>query len=193
MRLSPFPIVRRMRSAGGKLEPMASIQASPLPPQTLLGRYASTGAYTDCYTTEVARPVSQAQYVEAFYTGGVFKLERRLLSLFLSRPSTDAQARQLAVGELGSFSAWRVEDRTANELLMCAVGGRTRSWLMVSAGPEQTTRLYFGSAVVPVPNKTTGKPSMGFVFKALLGFHRLYSRVLLGSARARLTHAVHRA
>ena len=172
---------------------MTSVQVSSLPPQALLCKYARAGAYTDCYTAEVAHSVSHAQFIETFYTGGLFKLERSLLSLFLSKPSTDAQARQLADGELCKFSAWRVEDRTANELLMCAVGGRTRSWLMVSAGPEQTTRLYFGSAVVPVANKTTGKPSMGFVFKTLLGFHKLYSRLLLGSARARLTHAAHQA
>ena len=172
---------------------MASIQISPLPPQALLGKYATAGAYTDCYTTEVARLVSQAEYVEAFYTGGVFKLERLLLSLFLSKPSTDAEARQLAAGEVSNFSAWRVEDRTTDELLMRAIGGRTRSWLMVSHGPEQTTRLYFGSAVVPVVNKATGRPSMGLLFKALLGFHKLYSQVLLASARARLVRLTHRA
>ena len=172
---------------------MTSIDTCALPRESLLQRLANEGAYTDCYTAEVAHSVSHAQFIETFYTGGLFKLERSLLSLFLSKPSTDAQARQLAVGELCKFTAWRVEDRTANELLMCAVGGRTRSWLMVSAGPEQTTRLYFGSAVVPVANKTTGKPSMGFVFKALLGFHKLYSRLLLGSARARLSHAAHQA
>ncbi len=170
---------------------MSSIRVSPLPPQALLGKYASVGAYTDCYATEVPRSVSQRQYVEAFYTGSVFKVERLLLSLFLSKPSTDAQARQLAAGELSTFSAWRVEERTANELLMRAVGGRTRSWFMVSPGPGQTTRLYFGSAVVPVASKRSGKPGMGFFFRALLGFHKLYSRVLLGAARDRLANHPH--
>jgi hypothetical protein len=36
--------------------------------------------------------VSQAAYVEAFYTGTVFKLERLLVAGFVARPSTDAQA-----------------------------------------------------------------------------------------------------
>jgi hypothetical protein len=167
---------------------MPSIQPCPLPPQALLARYAGTGAYTDCYTTEVARFVSHAEYVEVFYTGGLFKIERLLLSLFLSKPSTDAQAKQLAGGEVGNFAAWRVEDRTTDQLLMCDVGGRTRSWLMVSSPQEraQSTRLYFGSAVVPVVSSSTGKSSMGLPFKALLGFHRLYSQALLGAARSRL-------
>ena len=164
-----------------------SVQSSPLPPQALLTQYANAGAYTDCYTTEVARAVSHAQYVEAFYTCALFKVERLLLALFLSKPSTDLQARQLAGGELGHFAAWRVEDRTADQLLMCDIGGRTRSWLMVSAAQTPTqTRLYFGSAVVPVKSASTGKVNMGILFKALLGFHKLYSRALLGSASARL-------
>ena len=181
-------------SATSKLASMTSIRACPLPPQSLLSKYVGGDAYTDCYTTELAKAVSHAEYVASFYTGGVFKIERHLLSLFLSKPSTDEQARQLAAGDVDKFSAWRVEDRSTNQLLMCAIGGRTRSWLMVSPalqGETQTTRLYFGSAVVPAVNKSTGKSSMGFLFIALLGFHKLYSRVLLGSARARLARSSH--
>jgi hypothetical protein len=167
---------------------MPSIQTCPLPPHALLARYAGSSAYTDCYTTDIDRSVSHAQYVEVFYTGRLFKLERRLLSLFLSKPSTDDQARQLAAGERDGFAAWRVEGRATDQLLLCDVGGRTRSWLMVSRSPEpaQGTRLYFGSAVVPVVNGSGGKRRMGFVFRALLGFHRLYSRALLSSASTRL-------
>jgi len=166
---------------------MPSIRPCPLPPQALLAKYAETG-YADCYTVEVARSVSHAEYVEAFYTGGLFKVERLLLSLFLSKPSTDIQARQLAAGEAGTFAAWRVEGRATDQLLMCDIGGRTRSWLMVSSAPElpAQTQLYFGSAVVPVVSGPNGRLGMGFLFKALLGFHRVYSRALLGSAQARL-------
>lgn len=136
--------------------------------------------------TEIARTVSHAEFVEAFYTGDLFKVERFLLRVFISRPSTDLQARQLAAGELNEFAAWRVEARAVDQLLMCAIDGRTRSWLMVSAAQEPGwTRLYFGSAVVSrvsAVHASTGKSSMGFVFKALLGFHKLYSRALLSSA-----------
>ena len=162
------------------------------PPHALLTNYANAGAYTDCFVTEVTRSVSHAEFVEAFYTGGLFKVERFLLRVFISRPSTDLQAQQLAAGELNEFAAWRVEARAVDQLLLCAIDGRTRSWLMVSAADVPGwTRLYFGSALLPRPTPVnspdaTGKPSLGIVFKALLGFHNWYSRALLSAAAARL-------
>jgi hypothetical protein len=171
---------------------MARVHACSLPAESLLARYASTG-YADCYTAEVRRAVSHAEFVEAFYTGGVFKLERWVLKLFLAKPSTDEEARQLAAGRLGEFSAWRVEGRAANQLLMCDIGGRTRSWLMTTGEPDgAATRLYFGSAVVAVKHPTTGKPGLGIAFKTLLGFHRMYSKVLLSAARACLARSAAR-
>lgn len=167
---------------------MPLIRPCPLPPKALLTRYAD--GYADCYTTELSHAVTHAQFVEAFYTSNVFKVERFFLMLILSRPSTDTQARQLAAGEIGAFSAWHVEDRATDQLLMCDLAGRTRSWFMtaqVSGGPA--TQLYFGSAVVPARHIPGGKPEMGLAFTALLGFHRLYSRILLGAARARLARA----
>lgn len=110
---------------GGAIEPC------PLPAHALLAKYAGTGAYTDCYALEVVGAVSHAAYVEAFYTGKIFKIERFLLRLFFSKSSTDIQAKQLAVGEIDNFSGWRVEDRNTDQLLMCDFKGRTRSWLMV--------------------------------------------------------------
>lgn len=169
---------------------MSVIRPCALPTESLLNRYSGSGAYADCYVAEIAKPVSHAEFVEAFYTSAVFKLERLILRLLVSRPSTDAQARQLAHGELSSFAAWFVEGRAPNQLLLCDLAGRTRSWLMVAApgsGSSEHTQLFFGSAVVPVRNSTTGQASMGFVFRALLGFHKLYSRVLLAAARSRLS------
>lgn len=160
----------------------------PLPTNALLTKYTTAGAYTDCFTTDIARVVSHVEFVEAFYTGRLFKLERWLLGVLLSKPSTDLQARQLAAGELNEFAAWRVEARAEDQLLLCAIDGRTRSWLMVSATEVPGgTRLYFGSAVVPVRTASTGKSELGVVFKALLGVHKLYSRALLSSAARRLS------
>ena len=62
----------------------------------------------------------------------------------------------------------------------------TRSWLMVAAAGENATRLYFGSAVVPVVDRKSGKSTMSFTFRALIGFHKLYSRALLRAAASRL-------
>ncbi len=171
---------------GGARE-ASSIAASEIPRASFLDSYRQEGAYADCYATDIAKPVSQAQYVEAFYTTGLFKLERLILRIVLSRPSTDEEAKQLALGERDSFAAWRVESRSKDELLLAS--GRTRSWLMAaraSADQGSATRLYFGSAIVPVKNATTGQGSLGFAFHSLLGFHRLYSRALLHAARSRL-------
>ncbi len=168
---------------------MAAIQACALPVDALLWEYLHRGAYADCYVTEVARHVSHAEYVEAFYTTAVFKAERLLLAWFVSRPSTDLQALELASGKISSFAAWRVEARSPDQVLLCDLRGRTRSWLMCAravADASASTRLYFGSAVVPMANARSGEPRLGVVFRALLGFHKIYSRVLLRAAVSRL-------
>lgn len=168
---------------------MLSVHACPLPGSALLTRHARDGAFTDCYATELPAAVTQAQYVAAFYTSPVFKLERFILKWALSRPATDAQALQLAQGSTDAFSAWTVEARADDQLLLCDMTGRTRSWLMVEPLPAAQgggTRLYFGSAVLPVRDRRTGQRTMGLAFRALLGFHKLYSVVLLAAARSRL-------
>ena len=166
------------------------ISACELPAAALLNRYRGDGGYADCYATELPRRISHAEYVEAFYSTRLFKVERLLIRLFLSRPSTDLEAARLARGELDRFAAWSVEGRAADQLLLADLHGRTRSWLMVApsvgAGPAGT-RLYFGSAVVPARRAgSAGRPRLGRLFSALLGFHKLYSRLLLTAARARL-------
>lgn len=147
-------------------------------------------AYADCYAIDVAGAVSLSGYVEAFYTSPLFKIERWLLARFAARPSTDVEARELAAGERSSFAAWRVEARRADELVLADFTGRTKSWLGVSpapgAGAAASTRLWFGSAVVPRPRQGSGRAPLGFAFHALLGFHKLYSRALLRAAVARL-------
>jgi len=166
-----------------------SVESCPIPDDVLLNNYLREGTYTDCYVTDIRGSVSHVQYVLAFYTTRVFKLERLILKLAVSRPSTDAQAKQLATGSIDEFAAWDVEARSDNQLLMCDVQRRTRSWLMVvpmEGTGGSRTRLYFGSAVVPVRNARTGMLTLGFVFRALLGFHRVYSVVLLSAARSRM-------
>ncbi len=127
----------------------------------------------------MAKPVTHAEYVEAFYTTAVFKAERLLLKWFASRPSTDSQAGDLARGSLDAFAAWTVEGRSPGQLLLADVTGRTRSWLMTASNADGSTRLYFGSAVVPATHARTGRKGLGLLFRSLLGFHKLYSRILL--------------
>lgn len=168
---------------------MLSVKACDLPPDALLNTYVQRGAYVDCYFTDVFGVVSHAQYVEAFYTSSLFKVERLILKTALSRPSTDLQARELAAGRLDTFAAWSVEGCGRDQLLLADFSGRTKSWLMSSAIEDRAaarTRLYFGSAVVPVVNPASRESTLGFAFQSLLGFHKLYSRALLFAAASRL-------
>ena len=165
---------------------MADVRAVELPSHALLATYAAMeGCFTDCYVADVPTDVGLARFVEAFYTTPLFKLERIILKLAVSRPSTDDEARRLASGQLESFSAWNVEARTQDQLLMADRQERTRSWFMVASMPDSggaRTRLYFGSAVLPVKNQDTGALEMSSGFKALLGFHKIYARALLSSS-----------
>lgn len=161
---------------------MRTITATAVPDDTLLAAYVRDGSFADCYRSDIAASVSHAQFVEAFYTTWLFKAERGVLALLASAPSTDRDVAELAAGRRDTFAAWTVEARAPGQILLAAL--RTRSWLMVEA-TNGRTRLYFGSAVVPETRKD-GRRSLGPVFAALLGFHRLYSRALLRAARARL-------
>lgn len=167
---------------------MSTIRPYPLPDDALLRRYAGEGGYADCYAVEFEGTVSLPQYLLAFYTGRLFRLERVILRLVVGKPSSDAQVLQLAAGAINTFAAWTVEARDDQQLLLSDYRGRTRSWLMavpVAGAPATRTRLYFGSAVVPL-RAADGSQHMGWLFHALLGFHRLYSRLLLRGALARL-------
>lgn len=165
----------------------APIEPCPLPDTALLARYQRDGSYTDCYSTVVAQPVRHAEFVQAFYTTALFRVERWILSWLVKRPSDNAQVSELAAGRGEAFAAWTVEARSPDQLLLCDFQGRTRSWLMVRPEPgSASTRLYFGSAVVPRVDRRTGRARMGWGFHALLGFHRLYSRALLRAAQRQL-------
>ena len=146
-------------------------------------------AYADCFAVTIDRSVVLSDFVFGFYTTPVFKLERVILKYLAAKPSTDYQARQLADDHIDSFAAWKVEQRTEKQLLMCDFRGRTRSWFMVTSittSGHPKTLLQFGSAVVPRKNRKTGKLELGNGFSFLLGFHRLYSKGLLHSAKLRL-------
>lgn len=171
---------------------MSNVQPCSLPTSALLKRYQKNGVHTDCYFTEVSGHVSQEQFVLAFYSTPLFRLERFILKWAVSKPSSDEQLAQLAAAKSNHFAAWSLEDRTENQLLMSDFRGRTRSWLMTNYIETETsghTTLYFGSAVVPAEDKQTGKQRLGFAYRALLGFHKWYSVALLSAAARKLSKA----
>jgi hypothetical protein len=161
------------------------IATQPLPSFALLSRYAAPGGYADCYTTELPGDFSHAEYVAAFYTTWLFKLERLVLATLVFKPSTDEQAEQLGRGERNAFAAWTVEARAPDQLMVCDYQGKTRSWLMVER-LDGVTRLYFGTGIVPVVGAPSGRPRLSSFFRALLPFHKRYARALLAAARSRL-------
>jgi hypothetical protein len=164
---------------------MASIESCAIPLNGLLSSYLGGDGFADCYTTSVAGVVSHAEFVSAFYSTPLFKVERWILRWTVSKPSTDADAERLAKGVSQSFAAWHVEARTEDQLLLCDFLGNTRSWLMVASHPDRT-QLFFGSAIVARQDRKTGQRRLSWTFRALLGFHRLYSKMLLSAARSRL-------
>jgi len=161
------------------------IEPQPLPPFALLTRYAADGGYADCFATELPGDFSHAEFVAAFYTTWLFKLERLVLATLVFKPSTDRQAEQLARGECDAFAAWSVEARAPDQLMVCDYQGKTRSWLMVER-LDGFTRLYFGTGVVPVLDAPSGQRRLSAFFRALMPFHKRYARALLAAARARL-------
>lgn len=165
---------------------MPSVTDSPVPSASLLGRLAAErGAFADAYALRLPRGVTLAEFVEAFYTTRLFKLERWLIARS-GRPSSDADVRAVARGEDRRMVAWTVEARAQDELLMHEDSGFTRSWFKVEAGEGGATKLWFGSALIPRRRGPGGEPRFGWIFHALLGFHRRYSRALLKAAARRL-------
>jgi len=132
--------------------------------------------------------VSPAEYVDEFYTTGLFKCERFVLFL-IGRGCTDEDARALAEGKAQKFAAWTVEGREQDQLLVCDFAKATRSWLMV--GPRRDgaagTQLYFGSAVVPGAKDRAGNPRPTAGFRLLQPVHAFYARALLRAAARKIS------
>lgn len=159
-----------------------------LPMGAFLEAYRDAGAHTDCYTTVVGGARTLQSYVAAFYTTPLFRAERFILARAVSKPSTDEDVKRLVSGTASNFAAWTVERRAEDQLLMCDYVGRTRSWFMITPETDAgnvSTRLFFGSAVVPLANEPAGQ-GLPASFKAMLWFHHMYSILLLRGARAAL-------
>jgi hypothetical protein len=131
----------------------------------------------------VDRAVSLADFVGAFYTSPVFRIERVILALLAGAPSTDAEAQLLADGSGTSYAVWRVGERTATQLLMCDRYERTRSWFRVMPFGDGKTMLQFGSAVASRGGDHRAGARGGRFFRLLMKFHVVYSQVLLHAAR----------
>jgi hypothetical protein len=161
----------------------------PLPEGALLRAYEINNGFVDCFYIEVPKAITYAQFVEAFYTSWLFKMERFILKWVVAKPSTDEEARQLAHNAREQYAAWTVEGRAENQLLMCDYQGATRSWFMVE--PQQSdceiaTLLFFGSAISPARSAKAQARRNTVLFRAMVGLHTLYSKALLDAAYRKL-------
>jgi hypothetical protein len=171
---------------------MAAISRESVPEDSLLRTFRGGahperwGRYADCFAVRIDRNVTLAQFVFAFYTSPLFRIERGLLRLLINAPSSRAEARAVADGASDKFAAWYVGERTATQLLMCDRYERTRSWFRVETESAGGTRLLFGSAVAAKRGDRADAPQRAAAFSLLLSFHVLYSRALLRAAKANL-------
>jgi len=167
---------------------MFTVSQCPLPHDTLLHRYENgPGHHTDCFETEVAQGVSLPDYIEAFFNSPILRIERKLLGLAMLKSNYDDVV-LLAQGRSDHIAGWQTEDRADQEILLTVMGGGVRTWLKVIP-EEDHSRLLFGSAVVPpddAPVDETGAPKMAWWVQGLMGFHRLYSHIVLGAAKWQL-------
>src|ERR1700722_11159530 len=104
---------------------MFSITQESAPEDALLKTYRGGvhperwGGYGDCFSVRVEGAVSLQDFVFAFYTSPLFRIERWLLRAFIGAPSSDRGARALAGGSAASVGPGEVGDRTPAKLLIC--------------------------------------------------------------------------
>lgn len=152
------------------------VHPEPLPPEALLQRHTNDpDNYTDCFVKEVLGTVTLADFLAAFYTTPLFRLEHLILRVALRKRCINSDPRDLTNGQSTAFAAWTIEDRDKDQILLCDLLGGTHSWFMVAA-TEHGTRLYFGSAVTP---------ATGIFVRLLMPFHKVYARALLASTKPR--------
>jgi hypothetical protein len=177
---------------GSENRDMFSVVREAVPEDALLKTYIGDAhperweRYADCFAVSVDREVSLSDFVFAFYTSPVFRIERFILRVLVDAPSSEADAREVADGLTDEFAAWYVGARTATQLLMCDRYESTRSWFRVVPVTGGGTRLHFGSAVAAKADEDTRARALGAGFHLLLRFHVFYSQLLLHAAKVKL-------
>lgn len=166
---------------------MTGITSRALPPSSLLARHRGTECYRDAFCARVPGEVSLKRFIAAFYASAAFLPERIVLRL-IGRPAGKAAIAALAENRIRAFSAWSVEAREADQILLRDFQDRTCSWLGVSHGgaahgqPDAPghTELWFGTGI---------RHPESLVVRTLVPVHRWYARRLLAGAARRLSGA----
>ena len=163
-----------------------SLSSGSEPEGAFISQYSTThGGYSDCYYVDIQKDVALSDYILAFFSTPIFRMERLILNLVPSGRSNEQCVLDIASGTGDKMAGWKTEKRDENQLLLAVGDGPIRTWLMVQGKqssettPTKTTRLYFGSAVLPTSMTKDGRPKLAIVFKLFSGLHIFYSRLLL--------------
>ena len=167
------------------MERFDRVRVADPPELSLIIPYESMpGFYIDCFAVDLPTHCSLEAFLKAFYTSWIFRLERLILRLALRVPTSSDDLSAMLSGASDKFAVWIIEERQADQMIAKAVGGsnRTRSWFRVLSRDDGGTRLFFGSVLEPEPSLEGAPPRLGLMFRAGIGAHRLYARVLLAAA-----------
>lgn len=159
-----------------------SLHSGSAPEGALIRRYTtSPGGYSDCFYVDIPADVTLSDYILAFFSTPIFRMERLLLNLIPSGRSNAQCVLDLASGAGERMAGWKTETRNENQLLLAVGNGPIRTWLMVQGNQpaNEKTRLYFGSAVLPTKMTKEGRPQLASVFQLFLSLHIIYSRLLI--------------
>ncbi|MGD1954307.1 MAG: hypothetical protein ACFBZ9_03520 [Sphingomonadales bacterium] len=146
-----------------------------LPDDALLRRYGIDGHYTDCFSRDVQKALTLADFITAFYKSGPFIAERFVLSQAANETITNTDVDALARGEIEKFGLRDVEERSDDQILLKDRIGQTCSWLKV-VRRRAGTQLYFGSAVI------ADSGVLPLRLRLLIGPILAYSRIVLTAA-----------
>lgn len=175
----------------GRAASVRAVALETLPHRASILRYRLPGNYVDCFGATLRGTIGVEQLLASFLTAPAFRPERWLLACALDMRSGDGEAQALARGDRQAFAAWSVEERDAEQVLLCDFLGHTRSWFMTEPGSEPgggiVTRVRYGTAIVRRDMHGVAHWGWSLAFWPLLPLHRLYARILLASTLGRIT------
>lgn len=121
---------------------MVQVIATTLPKSACLNDYEHhAGVYTDCFQTELPKGGTLESYINAFFNTWLFRIERMILSTAAKKPVSDEDIARLAQGTSNTMSAWQVERRDADQILLEVPQPPIRTWLMRSGEGEKTSSI----------------------------------------------------
>jgi hypothetical protein len=152
-------------------------------------------------------PITLQEFHAAFLSSPAFRNELRIFSMIgVGNPETtsDAHAKDVASGEKSSFGPWTAwavdgsrekavtaqsDPASACVVMRCYIAGKPFCdtwWAVEKTLDNELPELVFGTAMKAPYDGSNGSFMSSLMVKALDPFHRLYSRILLASAKATL-------